>query len=242
MLPMLCLLGLTYIGASVPFGLVVTTLYGDDTDLRSAGSGNIGATNVARVHGWGLAGPVVALDMAKGLVPVLLARTLWPEAGLWWPGLIAITAWVGHCFSIFLEFRGGKGVATGAGALLAIVPLPTLGAAALWTALLAGTGRSSVAALASATALVLTCSWLAPEALPVVAALGLGVAATHIPNMRRLIRGEEEQVLRPVRFSRGATDGPSVEQLLEQGPGGTSAGTAQWRDEPDPLEATDHEG
>ena len=78
-----------------------------------------------------LALPVLLLDVSKGAVPVAVAGLLWPEAAPGWPALVACTAFVGHCWPVYLEFRGGKGVATGAGALLALTPLPTLVAAAV---------------------------------------------------------------------------------------------------------------
>lgn len=221
------LLLLTWLGAGIPFGLVVTTLYGGDDDIRSAGSGNIGATNVARVYGWRLAGPVLALDMGKGLVPVLFARLAWPDATLLWLGLVGLAAFLGHCFSVFLELRGGKGVATGAGALLGIVPLPTLGAIACWVGLLALAGRSSVAALGSALALVAIVWVWVPAALPVVLLFALGIAATHTPNIRRLVRGEESAIVRPVRW--GRADRQRAADLLDQPPAGDGAAPALWK-------------
>jgi acyl phosphate:glycerol-3-phosphate acyltransferase len=232
----LVLLALTYVGASIPFGVVVTTLYGGDTDIRGAGSGNIGATNVARVYDWRLATPVLALDLCKGFVPVLMAQLLWPDLGLWWAALVALVAFAGHCFSFFLEFRGGKGVATGAGAMLAVTPFPTLAAAAVWVSILALTGRSSVAALTATLSLAGFAWWLQPDVLPVVVALGAGVVFTHVANVRRLVRGEESQVIRPVRWGASATDGPSATELLEQGPAGNAVQPPQWRERiADPL-------
>ncbi|MEQ1506740.1 MAG: glycerol-3-phosphate acyltransferase, partial [Myxococcota bacterium] len=192
-------LGLSYLVAAIPFGIVITTLYGGEADIRSAGSGNIGGTNVARLYGWRLAVAVIALDAAKGFVPVALARGWWPTAGVWWPALVLA---VGHCFPVYLEFKGGKGVATSAGGLLALSPTVAVGALAAWIGLLGVTGRSSVAALgATATAIGLA-AWLAPSLVWVVVAIGVGVAATHVPNVRRLIRGEEGAVVRPVKWGR----------------------------------------
>jgi glycerol-3-phosphate acyltransferase PlsY len=237
MLTGLAYLLVTYLIAAIPFGLVITTLWGDDADIRRSGSGNIGATNVARVYNWNLAAPVVMLDIGKGLLPVILARWLWPDVGVWWPSLVAVVAFLAHCFSVYLEFRGGKGVATGAGGLLAITPWTTLPTAAIWVTLLALTGRSSIAALGSAVALVGLTWTLNPDALPVVLALALGIAWTHATNIRRLVRGEEKQVMRPVRWGRTATDEPNAEQVLVQGPSGTSTGASVWKEEVrDPLD------
>jgi len=237
MLTGLSFLVVTYLVAAIPFGLVVTTLWGNDADIRRSGSGNIGATNVARVYGWNLAAPVIVMDIGKGVVPVVIARFFWPEVGLWWPSIVAVVAFVAHCFSVYLEFRGGKGVATGAGGLLALTPWTTLPAAALWVTLLAVTGRSSIAALGSAVAMVgLTWAFNA-VALPVVLALATGILWTHATNIRRLVRGEEKQVMRPVHWGRTPTDAPDPEQLLVQGPSGSSAGASAWK-EPirDPLD------
>lgn len=230
---------LTYLVAAIPFGLVITTLYGGDVDLRAAGSGNIGATNVARVYGWRLAGTVLLLDVLKGFLPVVLAQLWWPEAGIWWGGLVAGAAFIGHCFPVYLELRGGKGVATGAGAMLAIAPLPTLFAVVLWGGILALTGRSSVSALGATLGLIGLAAWLDPAVLSVAVLLAGGVAYTHVANIRRLVRGEEQEVIRPVRWGRGPGDRLSVDELLAQAPAGTSAPTAQWRERVhDPL-ATD---
>jgi len=221
--------------ASVPFGLVITTLYGDDADIRAVGSGNIGATNVARVYGWRLAGWVVALDVGKGFVPVLLARLMWPDTGLWWPGLVALWCFGAHCFPAYLEFRGGKGVATGAGGLLALSPWVTVPAVGVWVTMLAATGRSSVAALTSVVSVVALAWFVHPTVLPIVGLFGVGVFLTHATNIRRLVRGEEKEVVRPVRWSQAVEEASTAEQVLAQGPGGRSVAPPAWRDEGEPL-------
>ncbi|MBX2796490.1 MAG: glycerol-3-phosphate 1-O-acyltransferase PlsY [Myxococcales bacterium] len=226
MLEQALFLALTYLVAAVPFGLVVTTLYGGDDDLRTTGSGNIGATNVARVYGWSLAAWVVLLDSAKGLIPVLLARALWPDAGVIWPGTVVLVAFAAHVYPVYLEFRGGKGVATGAGGLLALSPWSVVPAIAVWMALLHLSGRSSVAALGAATSLVGIASWVDPGVLPVVAALCLGILTTHVPNIRRLIRGEENTVVQPVTWGREVG---KAAQHLTQGPSGGPA-PERWRE------------
>jgi glycerol-3-phosphate acyltransferase PlsY len=234
---------LTHLVAAIPFGLVLTTLYGGDDDIRSAGSGNIGATNVARVYGWRLALASLLLDVAKGFFPVLGALWFWPDAGLWWPGAVAANAFLAHCYSVYLEFRGGKGVATGAGGMLAIAPLPTGLAVLVWGVVLAITGRSSVGALTASMALVGICFWLQPEAVPVVVLLAVGIGITHLSNIRRLMSGEEAQIVRPVRWGRASAAVPDTADLVEQGPSGKPVGTSIWR-EPvrDPLDPTDPEG
>lgn len=234
MAAMLTFLVLTYLLAAVPFGVVITTLYGGDVDLRVSGSGNIGATNVARVFGWRIAAPVLALDMLKGLIPVLVGAWLFPDYGLTWWTIVGLTAFVGHCWPVYLEFHGGKGVATGAGALLGIAPLPTLLAAGLWGVLLAATGRSSIAALGATSGMVLIAMWLDPTVAPVVALLAIGVASRHVSNIRRIVRGEEAPVARPVRWGRRGAGVATGEEVLQQDPGGGGAPSKLWK-EPDPL-------
>lgn len=216
----------TYLIAAVPFGLVVTGLWGAEVDLRETGSGNIGATNVARTHGMRLAVVVLLLDAAKGAVPVVVAWWLlpgWPRL----PGLVATVAFAAHCWPIYLGFRGGKGVATAAGALLALSPLATVVAAVAWGAVLRWQGRVSVASLAAAVTLVLAASWLDPDHVPVVVAIALGIALTHRPNLRRLARGEEGTVVPAA--GRTVRAPLTAEEALSQGPSGHGVGPPLWR-------------
>lgn len=210
----------TYLVAALPFGVAISTLWGSRVDIRRAGSGNIGATNVARVHGWRVAAPVLVLDVAKGLIPVALARWIWPELDPWWPGLLAVVAFVGHCYPIYLDFRGGKGVATTAGAMLALSPWTALGAVALWVGLLRLTGRSSVAALGATAGLVGLVAWLDAAVLPIVGVLAAGIALTHLSNVRRLARGEEPTIVSPAQWGRRTEP---RESSLDEGPAGGPA-------------------
>lgn len=229
MAPAIAYLLLTYLVASVPFAVVLSTLYGGDVDVRTAGSGNPGATNVARLYGWGLGATVMACDIGKGAIPVVVARLLWPELDPWWAGVVAIVAFLAHVFPAYLEFKGGKGVATGAGAMLALAPIPTLFAAAIWLGVLVLTGRSSVAALCATFAMVGLALWWSPVVLPLVILLAAAIAVTHTPNLRRLWRGEEGAVVRPVRWSRSAKPGGA--EALEEGPAGPlSRAPSAWRE------------
>ena len=232
----------SYLIAAIPFGLALTTLFGGETDIRSAGSGNIGATNVARLYGWRLAVPVLALDIAKGGLPVWLGTSVWPDQGLLWLLLLAATPFIGHCFSIFLEFRGGKGVATGAGALLVLAPLPMLATVILWAALLSFFGRSSMASLISALFLLGCSALLGLEARPAVLLLCAGIAYTHTANIQRLVRGEEKQVIRPVRWARPKSDQETGYEMLHASVSGQGPGPALWREDPeDPISNTGDE-
>lgn len=219
MLAFLVYLALTYLVAAIPFGLVVTTLRGGDVDVRAAGSGNIGTTNVARLYGWRVALTVLGLDLAKGFVPVFYARAMEPDN---LPALAAVggAAFLGHCFPVYLNFSGGKGVATGAGAMLAIAPEATLGAGAVWGGVLLLTGRSSVASLLSAAALIVLSRHDAGHAA-IASLFALSIVLTHTSNLRRLMTGTEGSVVRPVGW--GRTPQPSraeIEAMLFEPPAG----------------------
>ena len=182
-----------YLLGSIPFGLVLTRLAGAG-DIRTVGSGNIGATNVLRTGRRGLAAGTLVLDAAKGAVAVSLA------AFVFGPGLAplaAIAAVVGHCFPVWLGFRGGKGVATGLGVLLALWWPIGVAACLAWAAGAAITRISSVAALLAMLAgavvgcLVLrTPFWLAPVLVALL------VAVRHHANVARLLAGSEPRIAR----------------------------------------------
>ncbi len=183
----LSLLMLAYLLGSVPAGVAVSDLIGG-ADPRSAGSGNPGATNVARLNGWGPGGVTLALDLLKGLVPTALSLAL---AG---PGVAAaagIAAVLGHCFSIYLAFRGGKGVATAAGVMLALAPLALLLAAFVWGLVFALGRRSSLAALSAALALPLLCLLLGTGTTWVALVIAGVVLLRHRANIQRLLDGSE---------------------------------------------------
>ena len=180
---------LTYLLGAIPSGLILTALY-TDVDLREQGSGNIGATNVARTAGKALGGLTLLLDGLKGLLPVLGSLWLFEDTRL--QGAVVLAAVIGHCWPVYLEFRGGKGVATSAGGLLGLLPLPTLGAAAIWAGLFALTKRSSFAALGAAVALQGLAWWLAPELIWLTVALALVLVVRHKDNIQRLASGTEK--------------------------------------------------
>ncbi len=150
--------GLAYLCGSVPFGYVLARFV-VHADIRERGSGNIGATNVARVLGrkWGVL--VLCLDCLKGLLPtLLLPRVLAVEAdqSAWLPVLAGMSAVVGHMFPVWLRFRGGKGVATGLGVGLVISWQATIAALAVFAVVFAVSRRTSVASLAAAAAFCIT--------------------------------------------------------------------------------------
>ena len=136
---------LGYLLGSIPFGVLLTR-WGGAGDLRSIGSGNIGATNVLRTGRKGLAAATLVLDLLKGAAAVLVAEALWPGTG----PLAAAGAFFGHCYPVWLRFKGGKGVATLMGIVLALHWPVGLVYAVVWIGLLAGLRVSSVAGMAAA--------------------------------------------------------------------------------------------
>jgi acyl phosphate:glycerol-3-phosphate acyltransferase len=179
-----------YLLGSIPFGLLLTQAFGAG-DVRQIGSGSIGATNVLRTGRKGLAAATVLLDAGKGVAAVLLAAMLWPGT----EGYSAVAAIAGHCFPVWLRFKGGKGFATAAGVLLAMSWPVFLIGAAIW-ALAVGISRiSSVASLAAVMAAPVVAWAMGQEYL--VATL-LAVAAVvvfqHRANIGRLLRGEEPRI------------------------------------------------
>ncbi len=201
---------IAYLVGSVPFGLLLGFLRG--TDIRRHGSGNIGATNLARTLGarWGAAAFV--LDFAKGLGPTLAAVWLvgsnserfWLGASGWVPVLVGIAAFSGHVFPIYLRFRGGKGVATAFGVVAALAWLPTAIAAAIWVLLFALTRTVSIASIVGAGFHPIAVALLRPgddvgvyvpiQVASVVAALLIVVR--HRANIARLIAGTESSFRR----------------------------------------------
>jgi acyl phosphate:glycerol-3-phosphate acyltransferase len=181
---------LGYVLGSVPFGLLLTRAFGAG-DLRSIGSGSIGATNVLRTGRKGLAAGTVLLDAGKGVAAVLIASH-WLPGGDGYAGIGAI---LGHCFPVWLRFNGGKGFATAAGVLGALAWPVLLVCAAVWAAALALSRISSVSSL-SATLAAPIVAWLMgwPQLVWVMAAVALIVVVQHRANIQRLLAGTEPKV------------------------------------------------
>jgi glycerol-3-phosphate acyltransferase PlsY len=192
---------LAYLAGSFPTAWLMGRARG--LDLGAVGSGNYGATNVFRNLGWGPALVVVAVDVAKGFVPVEFLPGWLPVGGLSevaYQVLLAVAAVLGHVFSIFLWFRGGKGVGTAAGAFLALAPVALLAAALVWALVVAWRRIVSLASLAGAVAL-LVAVWAgygreagAWPLLLVTTLLAGFVFWTHRENIGRLRRGEEKRI------------------------------------------------
>lgn len=189
------LLALTAAGAyllgSVPFGMVMARLFGLG-DLRQIGSGNIGATNVLRTGNKTAAALTLVLDAAKGGIAVVIARmALGADAAQ----IAGFAAFLGHCYPVFLGFRGGKGVATFLGTLLALAWPVGLAACATWAAVAALSRISSLSALVAA-ALSPICALALGHADATAMMLGLAVliGLRHDANIRRLIAGTEPRI------------------------------------------------
>lgn len=186
----LWLLASYLVGAIPTSWLTVRLVRGED--LRRLGSGNLGATNLYRVLGWRFAVPVGLFDLLKGAAPVVLfgARA----GGGLAPLLCGMAAVIGHVFSVFVRFRGGKGVATGAGVVLGLAPWAFLAGAVVWLLLVRLTGYVSLGSVVAA-ALLPPAVWLLhPERRDLVwmfALLAAGIIVLHRTNLRRLRAGTE---------------------------------------------------
>ena len=188
----LAALAFGYLIGSIPFGMVITRAAGT-ADLRSIGSGNIGATNVLRTGHKGLAAATLVCDMLKGALAVLVIDWLWGRDHALIAGL---GAFLGHLFPVWLKFRGGKGVATYLGILIGLVPWPgAVAFAAIWLVVAALTRYSSLAALvaSAATPAVLWANDDRQEAL-LFLLLTVLVFLTHRANIMRLVSGTEGKI------------------------------------------------
>ena len=192
----LALVGAGYLAGSIPFGLILAKVVAGK-DVRTEGSGNIGATNVARVVGKKLVVVVLVLDALKGALPVLAALVLVaPPARALVGGRVALAAVVGHCFPVWLKLRGGKGVATGLGVLLAYRPdVAAVGLVAFGLAY-AVLRRVSAGSLVAAVAVVAALVVRGPldVTLAPIGACAVLIVARHHANIRRLVTGKELRV------------------------------------------------
>ena len=186
-----------YLLGSVPFAVVCSRLFGL-ADPRSYGSKNPGATNVLRSGNKAAAICTLLGDMAKGWLAVFLAQTYGPKFGLaqGLVGAVALAVFFGHLYPIFLKFKGGKGVATAAGVLLALDPTLGLITLGIWLAVAFTLRYSSLSALvAAATApLIAFLLWGRDPQLAAVAIIAMALIAKHWPNLQRLMAGSEPKI------------------------------------------------
>lgn len=184
-----------YVLGSIPTSYIVGRA-ARGVDLREHGSGNLGATNAFRVLGWRLAVPVLVVDVAKGWAPAHLFPLWDGQSAPEWALAYGAAAVLGHVFSVWVGFRGGKGVATGAGVFLALAPAALLAGFVVWVVLVLATRIVSVASIAAAlvvpVAVLLTLG--AGPVLWLAIALALFVLYAHRANVRRLLRGEEHRL------------------------------------------------
>ena len=191
--PAAALVGVGYLIGSISFAVLLVRLR-TGRDIRSQGSGNAGATNVARAYGKGLGLAVAALDIAKGAAAVLLVRTVTADPR--YAAAAGLAAIVGHVFPIFYGFRGGKGVATAVGAFLVLAPLATLVCVAVFVAVVAATRYVSLGSVLAMVLLPPVAGMLfrAPRAVvAAAAAAAVLILVKHRENLKRLARGEENR-------------------------------------------------
>lgn len=191
----LLLLVFAFFFGSIPWGYIIGKLKG--VDLRKVGSGNIGATNVLRIIGKKEALITLLLDISKGVIPVLVVKML-PSYGdnLLLMGLVGIFSILGHCYTPFLRFKGGKGVATSIGVLLAYMPLAGLITILIWIITFKISKISSVGALISFALLPVNAYLLNyPEEVKLFAFLFTAIIyLRHIQNIKRLLKGTESKI------------------------------------------------
>jgi acyl phosphate:glycerol-3-phosphate acyltransferase len=194
----------SYFLGAIPTSYLVSRLFAK-IDLREHGSGNLGATNLYRVLGWKYAVPVALFDIAKGAIPVLLFAPRVSNSQLF-ALACGVAAILGHVFSVFVGFKGGKGVATAAGVMLGLTPVALAVCAAVWASLVLLTGYVSLGSIAAAAVLPVAVYLLerptTSELLWIDAGVAAGVILLHRRNIQRLLRGTEN------RFRRGAATTP----------------------------------
>lgn len=202
-----------YVLGSIPFGFLIAKARG--VDITRVGSGNTGATNVHRALGWKAGLVVLLLDVAKGLVPPLIAKAMGLTSEI--ACLSGIAAVLGHCFSPFLRFKGGKGIATMLGAALGATPLAAAIGLAAFILVISATRYVSLASLAAVVAAVIAAFSLktGPVISAAYVAIALFIVYKHRANIGRLIKGEEPKSSLKGGEKRGEAH-PPAETPLEQ--------------------------
>lgn len=185
----------SYLLGAIPTSYLVSRAFAK-IDLRRHGSGNLGATNLFRVLGWKYAVPVALFDIAKGIIPVVWFAPQVSSSELY-ALLCGVAAIIGHVFSVFVRFKGGKGVATAAGVMLGMAPLALATAAGVWALVLLTTGYVSLASIAAAAVLPLAVYLLeqpiSPALFWVVVMVAISVVLLHRRNIQRLLNGTESR-------------------------------------------------
>ncbi len=203
---------LSYLAGAFPTSYLTGRVF-KGIDLREHGSRNLGATNVYRVLGWRYAVPVALVDVAKGAGPVWSAGAWGPDMEMF-PLYCGVAAVVGHVFSVFVGWKGGKGVATASGVVLALAPKALVASLVVWAALVWLTGYVSVGSVASAVVFPVAAYFL-EHARGGVLAIEIALAAflvwKHRANLQRLVRGTENRFGRRARARAAAPPGGGSE-------------------------------
>jgi glycerol-3-phosphate acyltransferase PlsY len=191
MMPLLALV-VAYLVGGIPFGYLLVRLKSGE-DVRSMGSGNIGATNVLRTSGRGVAVATLVLDIAKGFFAVWLAARLTGDS-VTWTSLAALAVMAGHAYPVFLKFHGGKAVASFVGAFLYLTPIPLLATLVVFVIVVAATRQISMGSIIAAAGLPLA-TWLImhPPAPIILASLiaAVFILSRHRANIQRIRAGKE---------------------------------------------------
>jgi glycerol-3-phosphate acyltransferase PlsY len=187
------LLIVAYLLGSIPTGVILAKAFGN-IDIRTQGSKNIGATNVFRTAGKKLGVITLLGDILKGLIPVAIARGTLDS--YFWIGAVALAAFLGHLYPIFLKFKGGKGIATGLGVFLALSPLPAILSLLVFGAVVYRWRYVSVGSLSATAAFLFLLALLNPHRIYIPFALIIGVLIfyRHRENIERLLSGRESKV------------------------------------------------
>jgi glycerol-3-phosphate acyltransferase PlsY len=185
---------LAYLMGSLPTALLVVRAV-TGGDVRKTGSGNVGGTNALRAAGWRVGAAVTLVDIAKGALPVWLMERYNPSSA--WVAAAMLAVVIGHCFPVWLKFRGGKGVATGIGAFLVIAPLSTLAAFGLWIVVLLIWRWVALASMVASASFPLVLKLIdRPDMVTLVAvsAASVLIVLRHSSNIRRMLAGEEVKI------------------------------------------------
>lgn len=190
----LMIVALAYFLGSLPTAYLLVRLM-TGHDVRRKGSGNVGGTNALRTAGWKVGVAVTIIDMAKGAIPVWLMQLYNPESG--WIAAAMLAAVVGHCYPVWLKFRGGKGVATGFGAFMVLAPLSALAAFGLWFVVLLIWRWVSLASMTASASFPLILKLIDnPDVvtLTAVSAAAILIILRHSSNIRNIVAGTEAKV------------------------------------------------
>jgi len=190
----LVLVLVAYLLGSLPTALLVVRLMTGE-DVRRKGSGNIGGTNALRAAGWKAGVAVTVIDVAKGALAVWLMRLYNPESG--WVAAAMLAVVVGHCYPVWLKFRGGKGVAAGYGAFLVIAPLSALAALAVWFVVLVISRWVAMASMVASAVFPLALKLIdTPDMVTLisVSAAAVLIILRHSSNIRKMLAGEEVKI------------------------------------------------